>query len=292
MTLWEKAANFSSEESLRMANLALISKVFEESYRERCAPKLDSYYPDFFNPFYYTEHWDYWQLNDPNLSNEYEKYLTMFPSFFCDTYPPPPIFGNGGAFSQTPWQNNCWLNDSRLQSWMAAKLLPYEEQLLAPAELAPPIWYKEDVFAALGITEWEPLERMHPPSRKWWKQMHDIHQLVGARQLLYCDLGADIDNSQYPPVLRGFWWYSKSKSSPYYYYENVVKFPAKTEYWTLSYGHTGMADGWTKIAEYAYGVTPPEKSYISGQQTSSMGYSVFLIIDYADAWQYYPAVSS
>ncbi len=263
-----------------MANLALISKVFEESYRERCAPKLDWYYPYFFNQFY-LGHWDYWYLNGIDVGNEYLKYLTMFPSF--DIPSDYPIFGNGGAHSQTPWQNNCWLNESRLQPWMDAKALSFS---INPTYMAwyeavegAPIWYEDDIFAALNITEWAPLERMKPPSRKWWKQMHDIHQLVGTKQIFTCSCVKVRDTNQSE---LGMWWYSM----PGWPYAQDIKFPAKTEYWALSNAHTGMADGWSKIAEYAHGVTPPVRSYITGQ-----GYLwVYLIIDYADAWQYYPAV--
>lgn len=181
-----------------------------------------------------------------------------------------------------------------------------------------PVWYLEDVLAELGVDELERCYRFHQPSRKWFKQMHDIHKILGTKQFIANSITLDMSPSGYsyfawidavrisklPREFYNFTWYNPPGgiSSFTATMDDRCGYPVTADRW-IWYGAdyndipaiNGISRGFNYLDTVAYDSIPdPSTQFdVFTLPVHSAGWhwawcNCYSIIDYKARWKYYP----
>ena len=365
--IFEKAGNFTSEDTLRMANLNRVTDAISMSYVERNGGPdwAPSAYLN-FDPTQVT--WGIFDMPTTKLAREIapgedaDKHINTirnlkpainpvaYPDKYNQRYYDFSNSANGWTtggwapdgqfylgYSETrlpkltdnviqygnfnPWgsgSTDWWFNPNRWDAFVSVMNYNsvYENTVKQP--IVTPVWYLEDVLAELGVYELEPIHRMHQPSRKWFKQMHDIHQILGTKQIIANSITLDMSPSGYdyyswtdairisklPRQFYNITWYNPSSGISNFTatMREDCGYPVTADRW-IWYGAdytdipavTGISRGFYKLDTVHYDSIPdvstqfdvfPLVEHYGGWHWSWL--NCFSIIDYKARWKYYP----
>lgn len=323
MTKWEKAGDFTSVETLRLANLSMLSEVvngviLEQLFGGFVPPSMVGSAAGTYVPI--TTHKLYPNNNKPapvgNLNEEIAK-CRFYDNSYLSGYQ-AHLTGWIGMFHQdlSIHMNGQWFNPAK---WEIYQELVESDYTSDPLPYNSINWVTQEIFDTLGYTQWTPLSRMGQPTRAWFKQIHDVCKLVGTKQLKqHWALG--IETREYP---EGTPW---DGVSPYYAYIDAIRvsrlpmefinitqnsynnfvssvyanvgFPLILDTWSFGKGADalGLLNGWQSIGETTYASAPssnelwdiipiPRRPLFGGMSNL---YAVFSICDYKDRYIYQP----
>jgi hypothetical protein len=284
-TLWQRAGNFTSLDTLRMANMVQVCKCIKEAYIERLTyDPLDvdqyNYWLTYIDPIInnVAGAWNYDELIKNGMylgmrrpgDTKIETLLTK--AYLASQY---------WAFHTL----DGWLiedNWTALKNQTQGLTNPYwgaNGFNQSPYYLTIPIWTQESILEHFGVEALGNfMERMKPITKEFFKYAHDIHQLLGTRFLQQ----GWIEFLQVEGGINGI-TFSRLHD---------VRQPADTELWVWSHGLTPhIADGWTKVKQYAYTETIPGTYTVSFPTISEHPDLTVLsavISDFKNVWKYYP----
>jgi len=327
MTKWEKAGNFTSAETLRLANLSMLSEVVNGVI-------LEQLYGGFVHPANYaghpggtfvpiTTHKLYPNNNKPapvgNLNEDIAK-CRFYDAAYLTGYQNGDYASWVGMFYQGNisggYQSGVWFNPAK---WEIYKAWVEDDYAGSPFPYNTLNWIAQEIFDTLGYEGWELMSRMGQPTRAWFKQIYDVCKLVGTKQLKqHWVLGIETRESN-----NGGPW---NGSGGYYAYADAIRVSrlpmefinvTQNEYNSFSstlYSNVGfplildkwsfgkdadllnLPNGWTSLDETTYSTAPASNALWDIIEIprrpwfSGMSnlYQVFSICDYKDRYVYQP----